>query len=525
VSGLVVGGTAIPIATPGGNRGRLDSVDRASAFDGTYRASATGGARREWHFQTPPVTRALADSYSVILGAVAAQTCSGDIIDLPTMCCSEITGWTPIATPAGHYVILDFTLHEVQPAKVLLRYSPGDTITGESFLRSTTALYCDINGVYQSAAIDTKRDGHYLLTTRTLLSEDARTNSCIQSRNLTLTWTKTGTTSQTQTAVGLDGTANSATIIGDTDVGVSSSFNQAWTVGNNNNRHSIAIWFRKDSDTSRFPAVGVALSGGTGVSRQVQLNTQTGAIIQSGAAPVGTGSNRVIETTLWWILEMTLTNNTTGNVTLTVNIYPAAGSVFGTNNVVTGGTCTVGQVNTELNVGFYSSPIFTTTIAVPRGAETYSFPFTTPPQELSVYAKFVEVGRQVAAEFLFEVGNAASASPRFLCYSPGTGFYTSFHEEASGTVTSALAASPALTDTIEIAARLFGDGSDDASQSLNGAAATSSVQSAANALSSAWSGPLVWLNSAGTAGFVGFRAFQSFKIVAGMRSLAEMRTL
>lgn len=78
--GLVVGGVTIPIAAPGVSRDRLDGVDRARAFDQTYRASQTGNPKREFHFSTPPITRDHADFYEDILGRVSAQVCSGDII-------------------------------------------------------------------------------------------------------------------------------------------------------------------------------------------------------------------------------------------------------------------------------------------------------------------------------------------------------------------------------------------------------------------------------------------------------------
>lgn len=80
MSSVVVSGVSIPVAPGGISRDRLDSVDRARAFDNTYRASATGNAKREWRFSTPPITRILADFYESVLGTVTAQTCSGDIL-------------------------------------------------------------------------------------------------------------------------------------------------------------------------------------------------------------------------------------------------------------------------------------------------------------------------------------------------------------------------------------------------------------------------------------------------------------
>lgn len=77
---LVVGNVQIPVSTPGINRDRDDLTDRGRAFDGSYRASATGTAKREWHFTTIPVTRSVADVYEQALTLVTPQTCSGDVI-------------------------------------------------------------------------------------------------------------------------------------------------------------------------------------------------------------------------------------------------------------------------------------------------------------------------------------------------------------------------------------------------------------------------------------------------------------
>lgn len=111
---LVVGGVTIPVAPAGNQRNRLDSVDRQRAFDNTYRASATGTAKREWSFSTPLVARAIADStYEPALAIVTAQACSGDVLGGSVSCCAEITGWTPVVVQGGHYVVVSFVLHEV----------------------------------------------------------------------------------------------------------------------------------------------------------------------------------------------------------------------------------------------------------------------------------------------------------------------------------------------------------------------------------------------------------------------------
>jgi hypothetical protein len=111
---LTVAGTTIPVA-PGGSprRSREDLADRERAFDGTYRVSETGTAKRNWQFQTPPLLRATADTYEAILVAIGPQTCAGDLIGSSISCCTEVVDWTPIRGSSGHLVVLAFALHEV----------------------------------------------------------------------------------------------------------------------------------------------------------------------------------------------------------------------------------------------------------------------------------------------------------------------------------------------------------------------------------------------------------------------------
>lgn len=529
MSSLVVGGVVIPVAFSSPSGDLFESVDRASAFDNTYRVSQTGGTRRAWTLTTKPVPKATSDTYRSQLAVVTAQLCSGDVISTPTMCCAQLTGFTPMSVQGAPYEVLNFTLHEVQPASVLLRYAPGTTITGESFTRSTVAYQVDASGIYVSKAINTKRDGHYTgwggaSTVRTLLLEDTRTNVCLRSNDLAnATWTTTGTMTAVMTAVGLDGAANTATTVGDTDAGVSSFKHQSITVPVDSNKHSISFYILKDAVVSRFPLCYVTLTGGTSVSRAVSLNTQTGAS-NGNVATAGTTTFRVVDGGLWWIVEITVTNNgSASNTNLGINLYPAYGGVIGGANVATTGTVVAGQVQVELNSPFYSSPIFTTTASVARGADFYSLPFTELPKEMSVFTKYTDLGTAATpGSFVFDISNAANTGARFLSHINGG--LTAYHHNGGAPVESAGLAAATYGNVVELLTRLYGDGSVDATQSLNSAAATSSAITGAQSLPAAWSGQLVWINSPGTvAAFNGFGAYQSFKIVGGARTLTEMR--
>ena len=266
---------------------------------------------------------------------------------------------------------------------VLLKRLAGQALpAGATYTRSTIATYSDVGTVVQTAGINTLRGAPgtvaYVGGVAVDLLEGGRTNSVLYSRDLTnAAWTFTGTGSRTQNATGLDGTANSATTLTDSDATAFAADYQTVTVPVDSNTHTIAFWIKKDTDQTRFPGLDVTISGGTLVQRLVQLNTQTGALFVVTAT--GTGTTRVVDGGLWWIVETTVANNGSAlNTMLLARIYPAVTAAFGGgNNPAATGSCVVGQVQVELASSFYSSPIFTTSSAVSRGADALSLPGVT----------------------------------------------------------------------------------------------------------------------------------------------------
>lgn len=150
MSSLIVGGTAIKVQPTGVKRDRLDSVDRARAFDNTYRASATGSAKREWSFSTPPVPRTLADFYEKVLSVVTAQTCSGDIIggseNLVRQSENFGTTWTALGTPTrtaafGVKAGITFDLIGDDTAAAVEGYEQLVTFTGDGVKAVSLHVY------------------------------------------------------------------------------------------------------------------------------------------------------------------------------------------------------------------------------------------------------------------------------------------------------------------------------------------------------------------------------------------------
>lgn len=479
-------------------------------FDNTFYASQTGGVARDWNFSTPPVTQALANTYIAVLSSPAAKLCSGDILQLPTMCSPELPTGKPTRAAVGTYVVLDFMLHEVQPVRTMFRYVPGDTLTGESFSRSTTATYHSGSVTVGSAAINVKRDAHYIAGVRTMLLEDTRTNLMLRSQEFDhAAWTKTATVVANSTAAP-DGTTT-AELMHPTTSGDFRGVNQGAAVGATTHTASV---YAKASGFSWFYLVK---TDGSAIGAWFNLTTGViGTVAGGQVAKITSMANG------WY--RCTLSGATAaGTGFCQVGISDADNSSFatvsGTNGVYVWG----GQLETAANEA--SSYIPTTTATVARGVEFYSLPFTETPKELSVYVKFIEKGTAALNLYrLFQISNAANATPQLACIST-LGEYATYHHNGSAAVQSDLGAGPSLDQSVELLCRLFGDGSVDITQSINSAAATTGAVSAANALATAWSGQLLWLNSAGTAGFIGYAAFQSVKIVAGVRTLDEMRLL
>lgn len=513
---LVVGGVTIPVAPGNASRDLDDFTDRRRAFDGTYRASQTGGAARTWRFRTPPITRALADSYEATLRIVAPQMCSGDLLGIPTMCCAQIdSGWNAIKAASGHYVELPFTLHEQQPAKLLLKYAPGDTITGESFSRATVGYTRNASGVLVSNAINAKRDSHYVGSTRTLLLERARTNAIKQSGAITLAagWQNfSGVATQT-TGISDPASGTAATELAAVNTS-SGYYRDDIVVGAAGTRTFYCFVKRTSSSRSDFQIYDVAAATVVCQVRHIWDPTNPGTVAPTQAIIAGAGTllAPVSYANGWWLLPVAVTcAANTHRMTLWIDTLSGGGS-----NQYFGAQGEAGA--------FQTSYVPTTTAALARGSDSYSLPYSTPPGETSIYLKFIEMGTaQTDQARLFEIGSAAGASPRLYGWAE-SGVYRINHENGTA-VAANVSAAPAYGDTVEILIRLFGDGSVDITQSLNGAAATVGTQSAALALATAWSGQFVWVNSSGTLGLNGFIGLQSFKIVAGARSLAEMRAL
>ena len=190
----------------------------------------------------------------------------------------------------------------------------------------------------------------------------AATNQITYSRDLTnVAWAKIGTAVVAYDAVGMTGAANTASTVTDDDAASYEGVSESVTIPNDNNLITVRTFIKKDADETRFPEIRPLLSGGTTQYGYIQLNTATG--VAQRRASAGTYAFEVNDAGDWWEMLISIANNTSGNVTCTLEISAARGTTLGAQTVTAVGSIIVGNAEIHINKTIAqvrgSSPIFT----------------------------------------------------------------------------------------------------------------------------------------------------------------------
>ncbi len=196
------------------------------------------------------------------------------------------------------------------------------------------------------ATLITEAVGAPLAIAPSLYGAPEFTNEIPFSRDLTQGWLETGTNIAVLDAVGLTGEPNTATTLTDDDGGLTELVQETIIVGANTDTYVVRAFYKKDTDTTRFPGLSLDLTtGGTRQRQDIQINTQTGALVSSFASGAGGTfeSNQVGE---WWevLIEVTNSNNTAA----VIKVTPAAGTVFGVESAAATGSIIVSNVELHL---------------------------------------------------------------------------------------------------------------------------------------------------------------------------------
>ena len=114
-----------------------------------------------------------------------------------------------------------------------------------------------------------------------------------------------------------DGSATAWTIT-DSSAAAFQSIQQTITVANDASTYCISIYILKTSGgTSATCGFNASLLGGTTVAVSPRLDTDTGSVFISSGTPIA------VSVGIWWRLQFVLTNNTSGNTSLSLTFFPA----------------------------------------------------------------------------------------------------------------------------------------------------------------------------------------------------------
>lgn len=201
-------------------------------------------------------------------------------------------------------------------------------------------------------------------------------------RDLT-TWSfDTTDATVTRDQVGIDGGANTACLLTDSSGTGYANKQLSITIANDSASYVVVTYLKKDSDTTRFPAIRMSLIGGTTtVHQQSMINSSTGAITTFSAS---NGSHFCDVVGNWLRVTQILANNSTGNTTLRINAYPAVGTVWGTAATAATGTAIFDWV-TVASGAHDQSPVIG---AATRYSSFFYKPWTGSVRNFWVYLDF-----------------------------------------------------------------------------------------------------------------------------------------
>lgn len=213
------------------------------------------------------------------------------------------------------------------------------------------------------------------------LIEGARTNTLLQSQNPSITWSYQGVTAVSDEGdVGPDGVTTAYTVTDPSAVSSCNMLQAGQTACADNEQWCLSFRIKKTSADAHWAAFRIRFSGGTAITSEVYVDTDTGDIGTAtgggGSAPTRSG---IIDEGDWWRPWMVYTNNATSNTLVQAYFWPA----WGTSAVSASTVTTGGKVVTDFQLEhvtlfgqeiatFPSSTIVTTTVAVTRSADVLS---------------------------------------------------------------------------------------------------------------------------------------------------------
>jgi hypothetical protein len=344
-----------------------------------------------------------------------------------------------------------------------------------------------------------------------ILLEPARTNLCIRSEEFE-TWTNTDTCNVSSNAIAAPDGATTADLLTAT---LTTSRRERGATFTGNADKAFAIYLKAGTSTRTL----LRLRDTTAAADRLFARVTWVAGVPSVSVSTGTGYTVESLASGWYRFLFTATGVVAANSNV-CQVWPD--DLLGTGTVYAWGAQAEDAV-------VPSSYIKTEGTTVTRNADSLYFPFTAPPQAMTVYVRGVERGTRLEpGAYIWQVSQSNNNPRVHLNRTVGTArmqFQTVSSAAAFSTVSAPTpAADPNVGDLVEFRSILSSNGNLNLGVSLNAGAESLGAPVTGTALESAWSGQRLWIGSSG-AGSNGLFAFTHVAVAAGERSLDTMRAL
>lgn len=373
-----------------------------------------------------------------------------------------------------------------------------------------------------AAAAGVARSAHYIVPTgrtqpiQTLLLEPQRTNLCIRSEEFDdAAWTKSGVTVTANAIIAPDGT-QTADLLTSAGSVASENVTRAVTFTGNGTK-CMAVYLK--AGTAALTALNIR---DTTASVDRHLVTVTWAAgVPTIATSLGAGIRYPVEALAnGWYRILASVDDIVATNTNSIVIYPTgAGTAAGT--VYAWGA----QVE---NAIVPSSYIKTAANTVTRSADSLYFPYTAPPQAMTIYVRGVHRGsRYEAGSVILQISGDGNQNPRLQINRPAATTPIHFQTVNAANTFSTINPSgpePVLNDLVEYRGILRANGNLGYGHTLNNGAESVATVITGTPLEAAWGGTRLYIGRNGP-GNAGLFAFTHVLIAKGEQSLATMRQL
>lgn len=320
---------------------------------------------------------------------------------------------------------------------------PSDLVVS----RASDALTLTPGGIYTNFAADTAR-----ITGNGLMVEEARTNLLLNSSTFETSWVAgaSGDAARTAAAGVSPSGANDAVLLSDSDAANTTGRRQSLVITSSSNAYTASVFLK--AGTSSVASVRLSLGGGTALNAEGVIDLTNGNT-QWRTANVGTTLSSLAIGNGWYRISLTITDNSTGNTSLIMEVRPAFATTYSpTLDVAATGTVLAWGANISQTT-FSLSPIISGASATPRPADVVYLPISGIGTEYTVYAETDSLPVTGTSRAIWQMSSSGSVednSARLTRSNDNTNFDARIVSAATGRNLGALVAAASAKTALRV---------------------------------------------------------------------------